>query len=75
MNEILGCAGCGFVARADSFEGQPRCPECEVEVRPMALGEARRIVQARTRNAERRRAVLAAIDVGLAPGPELNEPA
>jgi hypothetical protein len=75
MKEILGCLGCGFVSRADSLEESPDCSECGAEMRPVSLTEARKNVKARIRNAERRRAVAAAVEIGLQPSPDLSEAA
>jgi hypothetical protein len=65
MNEILGCARCGFVVRADSIEGPPICSECDATMRSMSVVQARRSSQARRRNIEGLRARAAAKEVGF----------
>jgi hypothetical protein len=67
MNEILGCAGCGFVVRADSIEGPPICSECGATMASMSLIEARRSSRARQRSIARLAASAAATEVGLGP--------
>jgi hypothetical protein len=64
--EIVGCALCGWVTRPETFEGaDPVCLECGGPLRAMDLGSARRLVRARRRADERRRAAQNAAELGL----------
>lgn len=64
--KIIGCIMCGWVARPDLFEDQrPACLDCGGPLQEMDLGNARRLVAARRRADERRRAARNAAEIGL----------
>jgi hypothetical protein len=64
--KIIGCILCGWVARADLFESEsPACLDCGGPLQEMELGNARRLVGARRRADERRRAAQNAAELGL----------
>lgn len=66
--KIIGCVMCGWVARSDLFEDErPACRDCGGPLQEMELGNARRLVAARRRADERRRAAQNAAEVGLSP--------
>jgi hypothetical protein len=66
--KIIGCILCGWVTRADLFEDEdPACVDCGGPLREMELGQARRLVAARRRADERRRAARNAAEIGLGP--------
>ena len=66
--KIIGCILCGWVARADLFEDETAaCIDCGGPLREMEVSHARRLVAARRRADERRRAARNAAEVGLGP--------
>lgn len=66
MNEIVGCLRCGWVARADIFEGaRRRCGDCGGAVDVLDLSLARKLAGSRRSADMRREGAKAHSDLGL----------